>query len=29
VYLERQLHIVEEIGLDNYLAQQIHPGARS
>jgi bacterioferritin len=23
-YLEGQLHIVEEIGLDNYLAQQIH-----
>jgi bacterioferritin len=27
-YLEGQLHIVEEIGLDNYLAQQIHPGAK-
>jgi bacterioferritin len=25
-YLEGQLHIVEEIGLDNYLAQQIHSG---
>jgi len=27
-YLEGQLHIVEEIGLDNYLAQQIHPGGK-
>ncbi len=26
-YLEGQLHIVEEIGIENYLAQQIHPGA--
>jgi bacterioferritin len=25
-YLEGQLHIVEEIGIDNYLAQQIHSG---
>ena len=24
-YLEGQLHIVDEIGLENYLAQQIHP----
>jgi bacterioferritin len=24
-YLEGQLHIIAEIGLDNYLAQQIHP----
>jgi|SRR3989442_4016242 bacterioferritin len=23
-YIEAQLHIIEEIGLDNYLAQQIH-----
>jgi len=23
-YLEAQLHIIQEIGLDNYLAQQIH-----
>jgi bacterioferritin len=23
-YLEGQLHIVSEVGLDNYLAQQIH-----
>jgi bacterioferritin len=23
-YLESQLHIIGEIGLDNYLAQQIH-----
>jgi bacterioferritin len=23
-YIEGQLHIIEEIGLDNYLAQQIH-----
>ena len=23
-YLEGQLHIIGEIGLDNYLAQQIH-----
>jgi bacterioferritin len=28
-YLEGQLHIVEEIGLDNYLAQQIHPGGKA
>jgi bacterioferritin len=27
-YLEGQLHIVEEIGLDNYLAQQIHAGGK-
>ena len=25
-YLEGQIHIVEEIGIDNYLAQQIHSG---
>ena len=25
-YLEGQLHIIEEIGIENYLAQQIHPG---
>jgi bacterioferritin len=25
-YLEGQLHVVSEVGLDNYLAQQIHPG---
>jgi bacterioferritin len=25
-YLEGQLHIVEEIGIENYLAQQIHNG---
>ncbi len=25
-YLEGQLHIIAEIGLDNYLAQQIHKG---
>src|SRR4029077_6981793 len=24
-YLEGQLHVIAEIGLDNYLAQQIHP----
>jgi bacterioferritin len=24
-YLEGQLHVITEIGLDNYLAQQIHP----
>ena len=23
-YLEGQLHIISEVGLDNYLAQQIH-----
>ena len=28
-YLEGQLHVIEEIGLDNYLAQQIHPEATS
>jgi len=28
-YLEGQLHIVEEIGLDNYLAQQMHPEGKS
>jgi len=28
-YLEGQLHIVEEIGLDKYLAQQIHPGGKA
>jgi len=27
-YLEGQLHIIEEIGLDNYLAQQIHAGGK-
>ena len=25
-YLEGQLHAIEEIGLDNYLAQQLHKG---
>ena len=25
-YLEGQLHVISEIGLDNYLAQQIHKG---
>jgi len=25
-YLEGQLHVIAEVGLDNYLAQQIHPG---
>jgi len=28
-YLEGQLHIINEIGLANYLAQQIHGSARS
>lgn len=28
-YLEGQLHIIQEIGLDNYLAQQIHSGSGS
>jgi len=28
-YLEGQLHVIEEIGLDNYLAQQIHPGGKA
>jgi bacterioferritin len=28
-YLEGQLHVIEEIGLDNYLAQQIHPEGKS
>ena len=28
-YLEGQLHIVEEIGLENYLAQQIHPDGKA
>jgi bacterioferritin len=28
-YLEGQLHIIEEIGLDNYLAQQIHAGGKT
>jgi bacterioferritin (cytochrome b1) len=23
-FLEAQLHMIQEIGLDNYLAQQIH-----
>ena len=25
-YLEGQLHAIEEIGLDNFLAQQLHKG---
>jgi bacterioferritin len=25
-YLEGQLHIIEEVGIENYLAQQIHKG---
>ncbi len=25
-YLEGQLHIIAEIGIENYLAQQIHKG---
>jgi bacterioferritin len=25
-YLEGQLHVIAEVGFDNYLAQQIHPG---
>jgi bacterioferritin len=25
-YLEGQLHAIDEIGLDNYLAQQLHKG---
>jgi bacterioferritin len=25
-YLEAQIHIINEIGLPNYLAQQIHEG---
>ena len=28
-YLEGQLHVIEEIGLENYLAQQIHPGGKA
>jgi len=28
-YLEGQLHIVEEIGIENYLAQQIHPAGKA
>lgn len=28
-YLEGQLHIVEEIGIESYLAQQIHPGGKA
>jgi bacterioferritin len=28
-YLEGQLHIIEEIGLENYLSQQIHPGGKA
>jgi bacterioferritin len=28
-YLEGQLHIVEEIGLENYLAQQIHASGKA
>jgi bacterioferritin len=28
-YLEGQLHVVAEIGLENYLAQQIHPAGKS
>jgi bacterioferritin len=28
-YLEGQLHVIEEIGLDNYLSQQIHPGGKA
>ena len=27
-YLEGQLHIVKEVGLDNYLSQQIHPAKK-
>jgi len=28
-YLEGQLHIIEEIGIENYLAQQIHSDSKS
>jgi len=28
-YLEGQLHIVEEIGIESYLAQQIHPAGKA
>jgi bacterioferritin len=28
-YLEGQLHVIEEIGLENYLAQQIHPDSKA
>jgi bacterioferritin len=28
-YLEGQLHVVEEIGIENYLAQQIHPAGKA
>ena len=28
-YLEGQLHIVEEVGIESYLAQQIHPAGKA
>jgi bacterioferritin len=28
-YLEGQLHVIDEIGLENYLAQQIHSGGKA
>jgi len=28
-YLEGQLHVIEEIGIENYLAQQVHPAGKA